>query len=236
MRWLWDLVAPLHCVGCGAAGDAELCEACAEGVAVLRPPWCERCGTPVSGSGPCDGCPGVVARARSVVAFTGAARSLVLALKRRGRPGLARDIGSLMASLARREGLRPDVVCWVPGGRAAARAGFDHTQLLASTVAGALGAELRPLLRRAADGPRQADVPLAARRSNVSGRFACDRAAGHVLLTDDVLTTGATAEVCAAALRSAGAESVSVLTWARTLRRRPPTRGGSLRPAVILPS
>lgn len=165
------------------------------------------------------------------MAFADSSRRLVLALKRRGRPGLARDIGALMARLAGREGMDPDVVCWVPGGRSAGRAGFDHTELLARAVAVRLGVEARSLLHRAAEGPRQADVPLHQRRTNVRERFACRSARGRVLLVDDVLTTGATVEACASALAGAGAERVEVVTWARTLRRRP--RAGP-RPASIL--
>jgi predicted amidophosphoribosyltransferase len=57
------------------------------------------------------------------------------------------------------------------------------------------------------------------RRANVSDRFSSKIVSGPVLVVDDVYTTGATAEACALALRNAGATSVNVLTWARTLRR-----------------
>ena len=84
----------------------------------------------------------------------------------------------------------------------------------------------RALLVRTGNGPRQADVAFAERRTNVTGRFASRRAGrmtgrmtgGQVLLVDDVFTTGATAEACSVALRDAGAGRVDVVTWARTLR------------------
>jgi predicted amidophosphoribosyltransferase len=155
--------------------------------------------------------------------FVEPARRLTLQLKRRGRTSLAGAIGELAGLLARREGLATasTTVTWVPAGASARRAGFDHAALLAAAVARTINAPAAPLLRRAVDGPRQADVALAQRRENVAARFAARRANGHILVVDDVYTTGSTAEACAAVLRRAGATSVDVVTWARTLRRRP---------------
>jgi predicted amidophosphoribosyltransferase len=231
MRGLVELVAPVRCGACGEVGE-ELCERCARDVAVLGPPWCRRCGTPGDAS-PCPACSGLggFARARSLVAFVEPARRLTLDLKRRGRRRLAGAIGELLASLAEREGIEvADAVTWVPGGRSTIRAGYDHTRLLATATAAALGLPALGLLRRAAEGPRQADVPLERRRSNVRGRFVVTGAAGSapvVLLVDDVFTTGATAEACSMALTSAGATSVDVITWARTLRSRAPGPPGT---------
>jgi predicted amidophosphoribosyltransferase len=230
MRGLVELLAPLRCVACGAEGGDELCPACAPRVRVLTRPWCERCGTPQGntrsiGHAPCRLCShlGGFDRARSLVVFVEPARRLTLQLKRRGRLALAAAIGELLAAMATREGLaRPQTcVTWVPGGKKTRAVGFDHAGQIATTMARSLGARSDALLRRAHDGPRQADVPLARRRENVAGRFAAQSASGHVLLVDDVFTTGSTAEACATALREAGAERVDVITWARTLRLRP---------------
>jgi predicted amidophosphoribosyltransferase len=223
VRALLDLVAPDRCVACEAASDGELCRACAAEVAILAS-GCERCGNPrTSPRAPCP-CQelGSFRRARSLVVFAEPARSLTLALKRRARPSTISAVGDLLAALARREGLvvSDTVVTHVPAGRAAARRGFDHAGLIARATATALGVRAARLLVRAREGPRQADVPLDRRRANVAGRFAARSVDVAVLLVDDVYTTGATAEACAEALTKAGAASVDVLTWARTLRRR----------------
>jgi predicted amidophosphoribosyltransferase len=134
----------------------------------------------------------------------------------------------LVAELASANGFwtGDEVVTFVPAGRRARAAGFDHVELIARAAAWTLGARVRRLLFRAQDGPRQADVSLAERRSNVRHRFAGRPAGGRVILVDDVFTTGSTAEACSLALLAAGAASVDVVTWARTLLRHPRSPGG----------
>jgi predicted amidophosphoribosyltransferase len=223
MRALLDLIAPVRCLRCGLGGD-ELCALCADLVSVIEPPLCDRCGAPaVAHVGMCERCRGLegFGRARSLVAYAEPARALTLALKRRGRPALAQTVGRLLADLAVAHGLvrGAETVTFVPAGSRALHAGFDHAELIASGVSGALGAPMRRVLVRTGDGPRQADVSFTARRRNAAGRFAARDVSGRVLLVDDVFTTGATAEACALALTDAGASSVAVVTWARTLRR-----------------
>lgn len=224
MRALLDLVAPEICAACGDPSDGELCETCAEQVAVLSAPMCDRCGAPARADR--DACPCAdlmgFRRARSLVVFAQPARSMTLALKRRARRESVDAVGSLLAALAVREGLGPDdaVVTFVPAGRTATRRGFDHAELIARSTAAHLRLPAGRLLVRAHEGPRQADVRMSERRANVAERFRARAVVRPVLLVDDVFTTGATAEACAVALRRAGAPAVDVLTWARTLRRR----------------
>jgi predicted amidophosphoribosyltransferase len=157
------------------------------------------------------------------VEFAEPARRLTLHLKRRGRDELAEAIGALLALLAAREELVTShtTVTWVPGGKKTLAHGFDHAAQLARALGRGVDVPAAPLLKRASDGPRQADVPLDKRRENVAERFVATHARPHVLLVDDVYTTGSTAEACARALRCAGAGSVDVVTWARTRRLRP---------------
>lgn len=238
MGLLGDLIAPLRCAACGETADGDLCGACARDLEPVGATICRRCGAPDArgeGSSDCAGCRslGGFRRARSLLVYGGPAARLVLALKRRGRHGLARDAGGLLADLARAEGLAGDTVTFVPAGATARPRGFDHAELLARGVARGLGRPCVPLLDRTRQGGlpgrlRQADVPLSERRENVRSRFRArgprtvrtDRHPSGVLLVDDVFTTGATAEACALALLARGAERVDVLTLARTVRRR----------------
>jgi ComF family protein len=226
MRAIADLVAPLRCAGCGADAEHDLCDTCARRVRVVTRPWCERCGTQQSRStNTCPACAHLAgfAKARSLVEFAEPARRLTLQLKRRGRGELASVVGELLALLASREGLARagTTIAWVPGGRATRTHGFDHAAQIARALGRCLAVPAEPLLKRADDGPRQADVPLEKRRENVAARFRATGAAGHVLLVDDVYTTGSTAEACATALQRAGADAVDVVTWARTRRLHP---------------
>lgn len=220
---MFDLAAPIRCASCGADSDGDLCAKCAESVVAIRSPMCARCGAPSDGLvEACAQCLGLsgFTRARSVVAYAEPARSITLALKRRGARELAYVMSGLMARVVTRDGLSGEVVTFVPGGRRARREGFDQADLLARGVGRAMALPVRRHLFRACEGPRQADVSMAERRGNVRDRFAARPVAGAVLLVDDVYTTGATAEACSLALLTSGAGSVDVLTWARTVRRR----------------
>jgi predicted amidophosphoribosyltransferase len=75
------------------------------------------------------------------------------------------------------------------------------------------------LLRRTRPGRRQRGSSLENRRRNVRGAFGANgRAPRRLILVDDVYTSGATANAAASALRHAGARTVHVVTFARTLR------------------
>jgi predicted amidophosphoribosyltransferase len=98
--------------------------------------------------------------------------------------------------------------------------GFNQAQELASH----LGLPLVHALRRARRTPPQADLPEARRHANVRGAFRLRRRATVnglvIVLVDDVSTTGATLDACAAALLEAGAAEVRGLTAAKAVSRR----------------
>ncbi|MGH2734971.1 MAG: ComF family protein [Actinomycetota bacterium] len=190
-----DLVAPRRCAGCGAGG-LRLCPTCAAALSSHDPPL-----------------PAGLDRARSALRYEGAARGLILSLKLRGDRSAADPLVEALVALAQGRGVRAEVVTWVPGRRREQRVrGFDHAEVLARGLAGALGLPCSALLERVAERPDQASLGAAQRRSNLRGAFQARSAAGAVLLVDDLLTTGATASACAEALRASRASFVEAMT------------------------
>ncbi|MFM7028809.1 MAG: ComF family protein [Chakrabartia sp.] len=151
------------------------------------------------------------------------ARDLVLRLKYGRQPGLARVMARLMTRLAQ---LYPEAMLvpvplhrWRLWSR-----GFNQSLLIARAVAARTGQEVLPdVLRRHRRTRPLGPLGRAARALEVRRAFAVDpqRApqfrARDLFLVDDVFTSGATADACVAALKSAGAGKVRVLVWARVL-------------------
>jgi ComF family protein len=224
-----DLVFPALCPVCGATlaeGRRDpLCGTCWSAIPRLGPPCCERCGVPLPAGGPaaCGACvaePPAWDWTRAAADYAGVVREAIHAFKFDGRRTLARPLAALvLAQWGDR--LAAGVGGLVPVPLTSAREqerGYNQAALLAEAVAAQLAVRVRPrwLARVRATLP-QSDLGAAERRANVRGAFAADRAAAghHVVVVDDVLTTGATAAECARALRVAGAAQVGVLTVAR---------------------
>jgi len=160
--------------------------------------------------------------ARSAAVYEGELREALHAFKFAGRRALARPLGDLaaeqcVASLP--DGI--DALIPVPLARERERErGFNQATLLARRIGRWLDVPTRPgWLARTRSTRPQSDLSAAERRANVRGAFrASDHVAGrHLLLVDDVLTTGATLHACARALRAAGARRVGGLTVARVV-------------------
>jgi ComF family protein len=103
------------------------------------------------------------------------------------------------------------------------RRGFNQSELLAQEIARRCGVAVVEAVRRKRPTAPQAGLSNSGRRENVAGAFEVrrpERVRGlRVALVDDVLTTGATANACAAALKRAGAKRVTLLVLARVDRR-----------------
>jgi ComF family protein len=151
--------------------------------------------------------------------YDGAARDAVLALKFRGLsaigPLMARSMADCVSEWA------PPVAALVPvplAGHRRRLRGYNQSELLAKELSRLTGIPIaaRALVRRRSTQP-QARLTGNTRRANVAGAFAAGRRVpeGGVLLLDDVITTGATLDACARALRAADASAVFALTFAR---------------------
>lgn len=240
-RGLLDLLFAPVCLGCrGAIHAAEperlVCRACWTRLRPVPPPRCERCWAPrwalLPGEAPgactvCAELPPPLRCVRSAFVLQDPLRELVHALKYGGWTALAEPLGARMAALplSREAEEEVEVVIPVPLGRERRRErGYNQAELLARVVARERGWRCRPdLLVRARSTASQTALHPAERRANVARAFALPAGLErevrrhHVLLLDDVWTTGATALACCEALLAAGARAVSVLTLARAL-------------------
>jgi ComF family protein len=152
---------------------------------------------------------------RAAGAHAGPLRAAVRRLKYASEPGLARDLGALVADELAHDlacGVIVDAIVPVPlhRVRAAAR-GYDQAALLAEAIAARTALPLRSSLHRVREGRPQVELDRVARAANIRGAFVAEAGSLRglrVALVDDVATTGATLADAAAAARAAGARSV----------------------------
>lgn len=169
-------------------------------------------------------------RARSYAVYDGALVRAVLLLKFEAMTPLGSWFAARLAEVVERAGesLAADVVVPVPLHRERQRErGYNQAELIARPLARRLGLPCRSvLLVRTRPRPDKLHLSLEERWESVRGAFATRPGSQvdnlRVLLVDDVMTTGATLDACAKALREAGAKSVTGLTVGRALRRMQP--------------
>lgn len=195
----------------------------------ITPPLCGRTGRPFA----YDPGPGIVSalalarppdwqQARAVAAFGPLSRELVHALKYRDRLDAATLMGRMMAAAGAALLHEADVIVPVPLYRTRLwRRRFNQSAALAQVIARASGIPVDcGLLRRVRATRAQVGLEARERRRNVRGAFAAAPGAGEriagrrVVLVDDVVTTGATANACARAMVEAGARQVDLVAFA----------------------
>ena len=217
-----------------------VCAACWRRVPCIAAPVCERCGVGITRAdtvsrvlcADCERTGGPLTARRAAGVHAGALREIVHAFKYEGRRSLARPLAGLVRSAAG-EWLRgADVAVPVPlHALRRWRRGFNQADDLALH----LGVPVLPALRRKRHTGRQVELSRAARLSALGnafvlasrgrGRHAAAAIRGRsVVIVDDVITTGATVEACAAVLRNAGARDVRAVSVALAVaaRSRPP--------------
>jgi ComF family protein len=239
-RGVLDLVLAPVCVGCGGpipprAPDRLVCAACWARARPLPLPRCDRCWMPLPLSAPgtiasCRLCPELrpaVRAVRSVYLLDDVSKPIVHALKYRGWYAVAKPMGRRMAEvpLPQESEEEIDLVVPVPISPTRLRErGYNQAALLAAEIGRIRGWNVDDkVLSRDRSRGSQTTLHPSERRANVAGAFRVGPrqtariAARHVLLIDDVWTTGATALACCDALLAVGARAVSVLTFGRAL-------------------
>ena len=232
---LLDVLLPAQCVACDEIVEApgQFCAACFKRATFIGSPCCDACGMPFGAEGKgglerlCDGCleqapPWGLGRAALI--YNEQSRRLLLAFKYGDRPDLARALAPLMARAGAALLARADLLVPVPlHRRRLLGRRYNQTALLARALARSSGrpAMLDGLLRVRSTEPLGM-LSAVRRRAVLDGAFSVNPARlariqdARVVLVDDVLTTGATAQACTRVLLEAGAGGVDVLAAART--------------------
>ena len=218
--------------GTQALGVGLICGTCVKAMPRSEPPVCVQCGLGLPGAFdavmPCATCrknPPTFEQARAPWRYAGPVQEAIRQFKYHRRWRIGKWLAEEMARVARssfpldEEALVASVpLHWIKR----RLKGFNPAEDLARVVAHTLEKPYDPrALRRIRWTPTQTRLSSAQRIRNVRGAFASnDRSIRNrtVLLIDDVLTSGATANACAAALKEAGARRVLILTAARTPR------------------
>jgi ComF family protein len=233
-RLALDLLLPPHCATCDSpvSVHGQLCAACFARTDLIGPPLCDRCGVPFASAAQggdealCPTCrdhPPVFRQARAALRYDEHARRLILPLKHADRVELAAILAPMMLRAGAALIARAEVLVPVPLHR---RRLFERKYNQAAVLAFAVGRlASRPVIPDAMIRTRRT-APLdekspEERAREVAGSFGvrpsrlAHVAGRRVLLIDDVMTSGATANACAAALLDAGAAVVDVLLAAR---------------------
>ena len=214
--------AEQDCVLClaGPAGSL-VCRACACALPRIQA-CCIRCALPLPHAAVCGSCLRAAPPFESALAvyeYGFPVDRLLQRFKFSGDLAVGRWLALRLADRAG-QAPRPSFVVPMPLSRERLKMrGFNQAGEIARVVARSIGAPLDlGALERTRDTSAQSGLSRRARRANLRGAFRCPRglAGKDVALVDDVITTGATANEAARALKRAGAASVHVWAIART--------------------
>lgn len=233
-RFALNLALPALCPACREPvdGGEGLCASCWSKLSLIAPPYCERLGIPFA----YDPGPGILsmqaiadppayARARAAVRYDDIARALVHALKYGDRLDLAPVMGRWMARAGNTLLEKADILVPVPlHWRRLWTRRFNQSAALAKSIASASGVPVaHDALKRIKATAQQVGLSKSERAENVQGAFRvppegkAEIRGRHIILIDDVLTSGATVDTCARALLRGGAANVDVLVFARVV-------------------
>jgi ComF family protein len=238
IRWLagmaLDMLLPPHCPACDSEVPVQgtFCPACFAALNFITEPLCHGCGLPFGSQAQggiartCPTCtehPPLWREARAALVYDDAARRLILPFKHADRQEIATVLAAHMARAGRSFLGEAQCIVPVPLHRwRLFRRGFNQAALLAAALGKRSGAVMLPdALRRTRRTPLLGPLSAAQRATALRGAFDVrpSRLAAlqgkHILVVDDVMTSGATANACAETLLQAGCAGVDVLVAAR---------------------
>ncbi len=205
------------CALCGRELKDEglsFCDACKVHLNLIEN-CCVRCGTPLPSDGYCPNCKNThrfFEKNCAAAEYSGRIKDMILKYKFGGRKYLASAMAGLLETALNRLGESADLLVPVPSSpERIKKRGFDHTALLAGKLSLLCGIETSGgVLKRISESKPQIESAKSERLSNLERVFEADKSVEgmSVILVDDVITTGATLNECARALKESGASAV----------------------------
>jgi ComF family protein len=220
-----DSFFPRRCVGCGKV-RGFLCSECLGTLPRLVPPLCPKCGRPQASGIVCPICrqrQTEIDGIRSPFRFDEVIREAIHELKYRNLKAISPCLAELLTDYLKANPLPGEALVGVPlHPRRLRERGYNQSSLLARELGRRIGLPVIEdcLIRVKQAQPQVRAVDVEERRRNVADAFVCrdEKVSGkQIILIDDVCTSGATLESCAAALKNKGAMSVWGLTLAREI-------------------
>ena len=229
---LLSLFYPPHCAACrrDTPAGVHVCEACAAGAKRIEAPFCRQCSQPfegdITGTFTCSNCAGRSFHFDCAVApylSRGIVRELIHRFKYDGAHHLRHPLATWASAALEDERIRAhpfDALVPVPLHPARRREReFNQAEEIAVLLARRASAPMRNTLQRTRYTTTQTQLDREERMENLRGAFRVRHPAlvqdRHLILVDDVFTTGSTVDECARVLREAGATSVRAITVAR---------------------
>ena len=217
-----DLFFPPRCIGCEREGK-YICDSCCEKLPLISPPVCTICGRPLTDRNSCPGCiegPVAIDGIRAPFLFHGIIREAIHEFKYRNLKSVAPLLAGFLQDYLLENPIPGDVLVPVPIHRKRHRErGYNQSSLISRELSRKNGLPVIEdcLIRRINTPPQIRTTSASDRRKNIADAFTCinDTLEGrHVILVDDVSTSGATLNTCAEVIKSSGAAGVWGLTIA----------------------
>ncbi len=222
-RTALDLLFPCWCLGCGKGGEL-ICPSCQHKLPRIKPPICPKCGGPQSSGIICPTCYSQrheIDGIRSPFRFEAVIRQAIHQFKYRNLRAIAKPLANLLGDYLTAKPIPGEVLVPVPLHRKRLRErGYNQSELLSQELGKLfkLPVVADCLVRERHTSPQARATSVSERQSNVVNAFTNHNRRlqdKKVLLIDDVTTSGATLNACAAVLKAIGASSVWGLTLAR---------------------
>lgn len=229
-HWLWqavDWIYPPSCCGCNQPGTL-FCSSCLESITFLDKGLCSLCGYPRDGARRCAGCFHLqpqFTKIRCLAHYDGSIKDAVHQLKYQNNLGLGIELARLLHELCIQQNWPIDLITPVPLSKQRQKErGYNQAAMIAYPLALQLGIPFDDKnLKRIRETSSQVELDVHQRQQNLLNAFdiPTNRFSGkNVLLVDDVITTGATINDCARALKKSGAKEVYAVSVGRVVLKK----------------